>query len=59
MLKYLLFIAFFAVMLTGYFIINVPGDTPYAQVPARVYRGLALTFAGGLGSLVCLHRITR
>ena len=59
MLKYLLFIAFFAVMLTGYFIINVPGDVPYTQVLTRVYQGLALTFAGALGSLICLHRITR
>jgi len=59
MLKYLLFIAFFAIMLAGYFTINVPGDTPYAEVLTRVYRGIALTVIGGLGSMLCLHRITR
>lgn len=59
MLKYLLFILFFAVMLAGYFTISVPTETPYAEMLVRVYRGLALTFIGGLGSLFCLHRITR
>ena len=59
MLKYLLFIALFAVMLAGYFTINVPGDTPYAEVLSRVYRGMAMTITGGLGCMFCLHRITR
>ena len=59
MLKYLLFIAFFAVMLKGYFIISVPANTPFEVMLTLVYRGLALTFIGGLGSLFCLHRITR
>ncbi len=59
MLKYLLFIAFFSVMLAGYFTMNIPADTSYAEVLARVQRGMALTFVGGLGSLICLHRITR
>jgi hypothetical protein len=59
MLNYLLFIAFFAVLIIGYFSMNIPPETAYAQVLARVYRGLALTLVGGLGSLVCLHRITR
>jgi hypothetical protein len=59
MLKYLLFIAFFAVMLMGYFSISVPAETPYAEVLARVQRGMALTLFGGLGCMICVHRITR
>ncbi len=35
MLNHLPFIAFFAVMLLGYFTISVPGDTPYAEVLSR------------------------
>lgn len=59
MLKYFLFIAFFALLLAGYFSMNIPPETAYAQMLDRVYRGLALTLVGGLGSLICLHRITR
>lgn len=59
MLKYLFFILFFAGMLAGYFLMNVPADTPYDEVLARVKRGLTLVFTGGLGSLFCLHRISR
>ena len=59
MLKYLFFIAFFALMLAGYFTISVPNDIPYTEVLSRVYRGMALTIIGGLGCMFCLHRITR
>ena len=59
MLKYLLFIVFFAVLIVGYFSMNVPAETPFAEVLTRVERGMCLVFIGGLGSLTCLYRITR
>ena len=59
MLKYLFFILFFAGLLVGYFIMDVPAEMPYQQVLVRVKMGLTLVFTGGIGSLVCLHRITR
>lgn len=59
MLKYLLFILFFAVLIVGYFSMNVPAETPFNEVLTRVERGMGLTFIGGIGSLFCLYRITR
>lgn len=59
MLKYLLFILFFAGMLAGHLVMNVTADTPYDEMLVRVKMGLALVFIGGLGSLFCLHRISR
>lgn len=59
MLKYLLFILFFALMMTGYFSLNVPGEAPYDQMLERVWRGGVLVFTGGLGSLVCVSRFSR
>lgn len=59
MLKYLLFILFFAAMLAGYLVMDVPAETPYDEMLARVKTGLTLVFTGGLGSLFCLHRISR
>ncbi|MEI6305879.1 MAG: hypothetical protein WCP33_03560 [Deltaproteobacteria bacterium] len=57
--KYLFFLIFFAIMLLGFFTINVPSETPYEEMLKLVYRGMGLTFLGGIGSLVCLFRITR
>ncbi|MBI2353973.1 MAG: hypothetical protein HYV06_02900 [Deltaproteobacteria bacterium] len=59
MLKYLLFIIFFAGMLAGYFYMDVPSGTSYDEMLIRVKTGLALVFIGGLGCLFCLHRISR
>jgi len=59
LLKYLFFPIFFAIMLMGFFSLNVPTETPYEEMLKRVYRGMGLTFCGGIGSLICLFRITR
>jgi hypothetical protein len=57
--KYLFFVLFFALMLAGYFSLNVPSETPYDQMLERVWRGGAMVFIGGLGSLFCVSRFSR
>lgn len=59
MLKYLFFILFFAIMLLGYFSLNVPSETPYDQMLEHVRHGVALVFIGALGSLFCVGRFSR
>jgi len=59
MLKYLFFILFFALMLAGYFSLNVPSETPYDQMLERVWRGGTMVCIGGLGSIFCVSRFSR
>ena len=57
--KYLFLLAFFSVMLFGFFSLNIPSETPYQEMLNRAYRGMGLTIIGGIGSLVCLGRFGR
>lgn len=59
MLKYLLFIIFFTIMLFGYLTLAIPPETCYDEVLTRVWQGNAIVFICGIGSLFCLHRISR
>lgn len=59
MLKFVFFILFFALMVYGYSLLGVPPDTPYAEVIRRVWQGMSVVFIGAIGSLVCLHRISK
>jgi hypothetical protein len=59
LLKYLFFILFFAVLIVGYFTLSIPTETSYAETLLRVRRGVFMVIIGGVGSLFCLHRITR
>ena len=58
-LKYLLFILFFAVLIAGYIYMDVSVDASYDETLSRVWRGMALVFIGGVGSLATLYRIVR
>jgi len=56
--KYFLLMAFCAALLTGFFTLNVPPDTSYAEMLVRVRRGMSLVYLGGFGSLCCLRWIS-
>ncbi|MDD5284984.1 MAG: hypothetical protein PHD54_03945 [Desulfuromonadaceae bacterium] len=59
MLKYLLFIMFFSGMVLGYMLLHVPTTTPYDEMLTLVWQGMSLVLIGGIGSIVCLFKITR
>lgn len=59
LLKYLFFMLFFAVLIVGYFTLGISTETPYDETLLLARRGICLVFTGGIGSLFCLHRITR